>query len=131
MQRRSDYVKIITENTCIKNDDSDDVKAAKISAFWHYLEQRNFLSQSTPTPEISNKHILKAAVFLLDTNLIRNVIKWKLNLNYIDTDDQTLLDYVKFKVSESTSRDQRRAYNDIYNMLKSAGAKHRVDMPSN
>lgn len=131
MVRKSDYVKVITENSCVRSDDSDEVKNAKISYFWHYLEQRNLLSQSTPTPEISNKHILKAAVYLLDLNLLRNAIQWKLNLNYIDTDDRTLLDYVKSKVSESISSDERRSYNDIYNLLKGAGAKHRVDMPSN
>jgi hypothetical protein len=78
-----------------------------------------------------NGNILKLAVSRqVDSFIVSTLNDWKIDLNQIDeTDDSTVLDYIKQKISDAgANANLARIYTRYYDRFRASGAKHAVEL---
>ena len=122
------YQKRLIEAACVDiSKDSETVIAAKISKMWKEHEDK-LICNSVQFDVISG-NILKFAVTHLFEEVLDDAIRWKLNLNKVDeTDQRTLLDYVKERMESHKGGGIEPHLKSYYRMLRAAGAKHKSEL---
>lgn len=94
---------------------------------WKRFENKELICNNLQF-DVSNGSAIKYAVAKLIDPLIRDVIRWKIDLNKVDeTDQRTVLDYVRYRADRATggATENPRHY---YETLREAGAKHRHEL---
>jgi hypothetical protein len=72
---------------------------------------------------------VKWAVSYKFYDFINDIIKWGINLNRVDeADGRTALDYALFHIQRNKGNAMEPVYQDIYDTLRKAGAKHRREL---
>ncbi len=121
-----EYERMILEGACVNlQSDSREVQRQKIQALWRQAEGQ--LVCNSPRFGIQNGSIIKYAMNSLFDDFIENVLNWGVNLNKVDEDGQTPLDFLRDRINRSGSNSQRRL-QAYYDQLRAAGAKHRSEL---
>lgn len=112
---------------CVQNTDSEDEKHRKISEAWAMYEED--LNCTNVQFDVSKGHLLKYAVASTFDHFLDDAVKWKVNLNKIDTsDNRTVLDYIKSHMEINKGTAMELKLKSYYDKLRSAGAKHRSEL---
>jgi len=122
------YQSKMAEASCIDTEkDSPETQRQKIQNAWANSEE-NLKCTSTGF-DVSDGHIVKYAVAEKFDDFINDVAKWKINLNKIDkSDGRTVLDYIQHQIDSSKGNPLEEKYQNYYNRLKAAGAKHKSEL---
>lgn len=126
-----EYQKNMYEISCANpKTDTREQAYERVRIFWKYFGP-NLRCYGYPTSIATGKNFFK---FAMDNNLsatIREAVRfWKVDLNFIDTNDgKTLLDFIKtrmeyFKNDRPPNELSANMYQKIYDYLRENGAKH-------
>lgn len=75
-------------------------------------------------------NVLKYAVNARTFGFMNKAIdEWRANLNLIDKDDTTLLDYIELQITRSRGAALESTLRAYYNKVQRAGGKHRRELP--
>jgi len=104
--------------------DSEEVIQKKIQYMWDKLED-NFKCD-TANFDVAQGSILKYAVKLRNFHFLNNAIsQWKVNLNKVDNDGKTLMDYLSKEIERTKqSPELSGTLITYYEIARKAGAKH-------
>lgn len=119
------------EAACIPENatESREEQYAKIRGAWAANEDKMLCSGASF--DLKDGNILKFAVSNKFDDFIFAAIKWRVNLNRIDTTDgQTLLDYIQYHRDQHQANPLGNTYQFYYNRFREAGAKHRKELPN-
>lgn len=119
------FQRLVLEGACVDLEkDSPEVINKKVAAMWK--EHEKTLYCNSLTFDVQYGSVIKFAVQYIFDDYIKQVANWEIDLNHVDRDGQTLLDYVKMKRDESEAlRGRMQSYYDI---LRKAGAKHKSEL---
>jgi hypothetical protein len=107
--------------------DNTDEIARKISRMWNRYEP--FLECKSTQFDITDGSIIKYAVNMKFEEFLIDMVSWKVNLNKIDdADGMTVLDYIQMQIGRNRGLPSEPYLKGYYDMLKKAGAKHRVEL---
>lgn len=122
------YQKIVSEAACAKSSDSEAVASAKVRAMWEQFEDR--LTCNHVRFDVQNGSVLKyAASARFEDLLFDAAVIWKVDLNRVDqSDGRTLLDYVSKEIEQNKGNAVEPKLKSYYDMLRTAGAKHRSEL---
>lgn len=121
------YQRQIFEASCTNLKESDEIRNSKISAMWKKFENKELICNNLQF-DIANGNIIKYAASRLIDPFIRDVIRWKVNLNKVDqTDGRTPLDYIKVHMERANGGPVANKLQYYYDILRQAGAKHKSE----
>jgi hypothetical protein len=122
------YQKTLLDAGCVDIEkDSEEVQAEKIQKAWNMYQAD--LECNSSTFDVRNGHILKYAIADKFDEFIDDVIKYRLNLNKIDSSDgRTTLDYIQYHINRTKGTALESKYQSYYKRLKKAGAKHKSEL---
>ena len=125
---RYEYQRKILEGACVDIDrDPDEVVARKVAAMWARYDTR--LTCNSPQFDLPNGMLAKFAVSSKFDQFVRDMAKWKVDLNRIDpADGRTVLDYIKDTMDASPGSATAAKLKFYYDTLRKAGAKHRAEL---
>jgi hypothetical protein len=122
------YQRKIYDAACVDFDkDSEAQIKAKIQKMWsssdHKLKCHNLQF------DVIDGNILKFAVRKRFKEFLEDAVFWKVNLNRVDESDQrTVLDYVRDELSRTTNPSTRSTLEAYYTILRGGGAKHKSEL---
>lgn len=115
------------EAACVRAGDSETVRQQKIRETWNKFE--NEFKCNSPRFDVRDGNLLKFAAHKeFESFLYEAAVIWKVNLNKVDADGLTVLDYLKKKIEENKGNPFEPKFRTYYNMLDKAGAKHRTEL---
>lgn len=122
------YQRIIHESACVLKSDSEEVAQAKIQKMWNQFQDK--LTCTNFSFKVQDGSILKYAVSRnFDDLLIDAALVWKVDLNKVDSfDNKTVLDYIKSEIEKYKGLPIEKELQSYYELLKSAGAKHKSEL---
>jgi hypothetical protein len=121
------YRKRIYEAAGVNDYDSKEVIIRKIQKVWRETEPT--LLCTGAQFDVTKGNIVKWAVSYKFYDFINDIIKWGINLNRVDeADGRTALDYALFHIQRNKGNAMEPVYQDIYDTLRKAGAKHRREL---
>lgn len=121
------YQQRVLDAACVTESDTAEQKSEKIRKAWTAFEG-DLLCSGTQF-DVTKGNIIKWGVSYQFDDFINDVIKWKVNLNKVDeADGRTVLDYIKFHVDKNKDNAMGPVYQDYYDRLKQAGAKHKSEL---
>lgn len=121
------YQTKILEAACVGANDSQAVTSEKVSKAWAMFESDMLCT--TPAFDVPQGSILKYAFHQEFDDFLNDAIRWKVDLNSVDSSDgRTLLDYVQDYVMKNKGNDLEQRYANYYLKLREAGAKHRSEL---
>ncbi|HEY1020415.1 MAG TPA: hypothetical protein VGE25_15530 [Sediminibacterium sp.] len=122
------YRKTIYEVSGVKDTDSEAEVIQKIQRTWRIYESQMLCSGAQF--DVTKGNIVKWGVSYQFDDFINDIIKWGINLNKVDeSDGRTALDYTLFHVERNKGNAMEEVYQDLYDRLRKAGAKHRKELP--
>lgn len=97
-------------------------RSAKMQAWWNRYQDR--LICNVPHSIVRNGSILKLAVDRSGTDFIDDAVRrWKVDLNHIDADGTTVLDFIAKEREEARNTPRFQILDAYYNTFASKGAK--------
>lgn len=112
-------------------DPSRDVAATirtKMQTWWNLYQDQ--LICNVPNSLVRNGSILKLAVDRSSSEFINDAVRrWKVDLNRIDADGTTVLDFIEQQRIDAQGLPRFDTLNRYYNIFSSNGAKHARDLP--
>ncbi len=122
------YEKAIYEASCADyNADGDALIAKKISSMFE--SNRNRLLCHGVDFDVVEGNILKYAISSRAFGLINSAIEeWRVNLNWIDPDGTTLLDYIGSQIPRTKGTPNERMIKIYYDRVRRAGGRHRHEL---
>lgn len=121
------YETKIHEAACVADTDSPDQVRAKIQAFWK--EHGHQLVCNVLNSGVRNGHILKLAVNRSSTRFIKDAArKWKVDLNHVDADGKTVLDYVEEEIAASKGTSRESTLKTYLQVFRASGAKYKKEL---
>jgi hypothetical protein len=127
-QKKEDhlYRTRIMEAACIDSSDTEEEKNKKIRDLWMAMEDELVCDSSQF--DVVRGNVLKYAVSTKNEDFIRDAIKWKINLNRVDSsDNRTVLDYISYHIQKHKGNSIENMFNYYYKLLRDAGAKHKSE----
>lgn len=122
------YQRQIFEASCTTLKEAEETRNSKIKAMWKKFENKELICNNLQF-DIANGNIIKYAASRSIDPFIRDVIKWKVNLNKVDqTDGRTPLDYIKFHMERAKGGALEKKLQYYYEILRKAGAKHKTEL---
>lgn len=107
-------------------DDAATVRA-KMQSYWN--RNREALVCNVPNSVVRDGSILKLAVDRSSTEFLTSAIRrWDLDLNQIDSDGKTVLDFVEDELAKAAGSSRERTLQRYRNWLLSGGARRAVDL---
>jgi hypothetical protein len=103
----------------------DDAPAVrrKMAAWWG--RHRKTLICNVANSVVRNGNVLKLAVDRSSTDFLTDAVRrWKLDVNQVDADGTTVLDFVDSQIASSSSADRQDTLKRYRNWLLQAGGKH-------
>lgn len=121
------YQRKFTEAACVDMEHDDaDVIDQKMQQMWLAFEDR--LICNSLQFDIQNGSIIKFAINQYFDDFVDDVIAWKVNLNRVDADGQTVLDYLQSKIERNRDNQTSKIFSAYYDRLRRAGAKHKSEL---
>lgn len=121
------YQAKLLEAACVSENDSEEKKNEKIRHAWTTYEED--LKCSGAQFDVTRGNILKWGVSYQFEDFIKDVLKYKVNLNRVDeSDGRTVLDYIKFHLDRNKGNGMEMYYKDYYERFRAAGAKHKSEL---
>ena len=115
------------EASCLEGNEKEEVRNKKIKETWMAME--NELVCDSSQFDVVKGSILKYAVSSKFDDFIEDAIKWKVNLNKVDSyDNRTVLDYISFHIERNKGNALEPIFKHYYKILKNAGAKHKSEL---
>ncbi|GGH06761.1 hypothetical protein [Pedobacter zeae] len=109
--------------------DSPETIAEKISKMWNIYQQTGYTSCNASTFDVRDGNLLKYAVADKFEDFLQDAIKWKLDLNKIDSSDgMTLLDYIDDNLLRAKGSAFESTYKKYHDMFRKAGAKYKKEL---
>lgn len=122
------YQRQIFEASCTTLKEAENTRNSKIAAMWKKFENKELICNNLQF-DIANGNIIKYAASRSIDPFIRDVVKWKVNLNKVDqTDGRTPLDYIKFHMERAKGGALEKKLQQYYEILRQAGAKHKTEL---
>jgi hypothetical protein len=120
------YERQIYEASCAKHGEPEEVIKKKIQNMWLKLDNPH-LKCNQANFGVDHGNVLKYALKMDEFFFLGLAVEvWEVNLNSIDNDNETLLDYLKSEMERTkSSEDYRVRYQDLYKDLRKRGARHR------
>lgn len=107
--------------------DSAQVIQAKIQNFWNRYHDQ--LSCNVPNSIVRDGNILKLAVDRSSTDFINDSVRrWKVNLNHVDADNKTVLDFIEAERTKSVGTPRHAILNRYFTIFRSNGAKFKREI---
>lgn len=107
--------------------DSSDVIQAKMQNFWNRYHDKLICNVSNSI--VRDGNILKLAVDRSSTDFINDSVRrWKVNLNHIDADNKTVLDFIDEERTRSAGTPRVAVLNRYFTIFRSNGAKFRREI---
>lgn len=122
------YQRKFHEAACIQDADTPEQQFSKYRQMWNEFKNAKELHCTNMHFDVDQGNILKYAVAKKFEEFIYDAIKWRLDLNWIDSDDQTLLDYVQRHLDRNKGNELEVIYKNYYYSLRKAGAKYRAEL---
>ncbi len=123
------YERTIYDAACADFDsDSDIAIRSKISLLFQ-------VSKSQLICEGVNFDVVKGNIFKYAVNartwgfLDKAIDEWNTDLNWIDSDQTTLLDYIERQITKNKETPIRSTLDNYYSKVRRAGGKHRRELP--
>ena len=121
------YQTRFAEAACVSANDTQEQAYSKIRYVWDNNE--NLLKCTSGAFDVARGGLLKYAFSGEFDDFIDDAIRWQVNLNSIDESDQrTVLDYFTYYIDKNKGNALEQRYRNYYDKLRSAGAKHRVEL---
>lgn len=121
------YQTKLMEAACVSENDSEEKKNEKIKLAWTTYEDD--LKCSGAQFDVTRGNILKWGVSYQFEDFIKDVLKYKVDLNRVDeSDGRTVLDYIKFHLDRNKGNGMEMYYKDYYERFRAAGAKHKSEL---
>lgn len=107
--------------------DSAEVIQAKVQNFWN--RYHDSLVCNVPHSIVRNGNILKLAVDSSSTDFINDSVRrWKVNINHVDADNKTVLDFIDEERTKSVGTSRHATLNRYFNIFRSNGAKFKREI---
>ncbi len=122
------YQRKFLEAACVDvRKDSEEEISKKISSVWK--ENEATLICNNTKFDVANGSVIKFAANLKFDEFMIDMTIWKVNLNKVDEmDGRTVLDYLKTQIERNKGMASEPVLQGYYNMLKKAGAKHKLEL---
>lgn len=122
------YQRKLLEAACVDvTKDSEQIVAEKMRKMWKQFE--NQLVCNSLRFDVQNGSVVKYASIIMFDAFIRDLARWKVDLNRVDASDgMTALDYVKVNMEKTQGTETHRKLSFYYDLLRKAGAKHRSEL---
>ncbi|CAN1528062.1 hypothetical protein MCERH10_01292 [Caulobacteraceae bacterium] len=102
-------------------------KQTKMQTWWNLYQDQ--LICNVPHSIVRNGNILKLAVDRSSSEFINDAVRrWKVDLNLIDADGTTVLDFIDQERLKAQGTPRFATLNSYYNIFAGGGAKHRRDL---
>ena len=109
-------------------DDAATIRS-KMQTYWN--RHRQALVCNVPNSIVRNGSILKLAVDSSNSEFLNDVARrWKLELNQVDRDGETVLDFVTRELEKAAGSPRADTLRRYRNILESAGARRARDLPA-
>lgn len=123
------YQRQVYEAACVAPDDPADVRNRKIARMWKRFENKELVCNNLQFDVVNGSVIKYAASHGIDP-FMRDVVRWQIDLNKVDsTDQRTILDYVQAHGERARGGALERKFRQYYELLRQGGAKHRHELP--
>lgn len=122
------YQTRIYRGACVNpQTDSAEVIQAKIQNFWNRYHDK--LTCNIPNSIVRDGNILKLAVDRSSTDFINDSVRrWKVNLNHVDADNKTVLDFIDEERTKALGTPRHAILNRYFNIFRSNGAKFKREI---
>jgi hypothetical protein len=108
--------------------DDKSAVALKMSAWW--AKHRKSLTCSVPNSVVRDGNILKVAVDRSSSDFLTDVVRrWRLDVNQVDADGKTVLDFVDEEIATSGVEGRKDTLRRYRNWIIQAGGKRASDLP--
>lgn len=121
------YYRSILDASCVAPNDRTEDRNQKIKMMWDQLGPT--LTCQDAAFEVTGGNIIKYAASMNFDRFIRDVSRWGIDLNQIDSaDGRTTLDYLRDMVRKYEGTGMEAKLQMYYDQLRRAGAKHRSEL---
>ena len=103
------------------------MKSTKMQTWWNLYQDQVICNVTNSI--VRNGSILKLAVDSSSSEFINDAVRrWKVDLNRIDADGTTVLDFIEQERIKARGTPRFAILNSYYNIFSTNGAKHRRDL---
>lgn len=121
------YQRDILHGACVTEQDPPEEVARKVQVLWNAYEEE--LVCNVMSFDVINGNLIRLGVSHRFDPFINDVLKWGVNLNRIDQDNKTELDYIQEQREKFKGTSVEARLNRYYQRFQAAGAKHRSELP--
>ena len=120
------YIAGIKKAACVRPTDSKEVEGEKIRIMWNKYEDK-LVCDSLFFP-VTGGNIIKATIYKGNKDFMKLIFEWKVNLNRVDVDGRTALDYVDDQIKRETTPAAISMLKYFKRHLEHYGAKRKSEL---
>lgn len=102
----------------------------RLQRAWKRFDDHDLLTCDSIQFDVRHGSILKYAAVRSDSTFVHFAAEFKLSLAKVDkSDNRTILDYLQYHIVRTRGTELAKTYQEFYDKLRKAGAKHRSELP--